>query len=119
MAEYQVSQIYEGLKESDLYILTEFFKMLGNPARIRILLLLMGQGANVRDLAEQPWNVPVCGAVKSKKYIYYRCPTRKKHDGEHPIVLREDELAPWTSGLLQCCGSWGGWNFLEKLLSCA
>ena len=54
MAEYQVGQIYEGLKESDLYILTEFFKMLGNPARIRILLLLMGQGANVRDLAEQP-----------------------------------------------------------------
>ena len=30
MAEYQVGQIYEGLKESDLYILTEFFKMLGN-----------------------------------------------------------------------------------------
>ena len=54
MAEYQVGQIYEGLKEGDLYILTEFFKMLGNPARIRILLLLMGQGANVRDLAEQP-----------------------------------------------------------------
>jgi len=41
LAEYQVSQIYEGLKESDLYILMEFFKMLGNPARIRILLLLM------------------------------------------------------------------------------
>ena len=54
MAEYQVSQIYEELKESDLYILTEFFKMMGNPARIRILLLLMEQDANVRDLAEQP-----------------------------------------------------------------
>ena len=54
MTEYQVSQIYEELKESDLYILTEFFKMLGNPARIRILLLLMEQDANVRDLAEQP-----------------------------------------------------------------
>ncbi len=53
MAEYQVSQIYEGLKESDLYILTEFFKMLGNPTRIRILLLLMEQDANVSDLAEQ------------------------------------------------------------------
>ena len=36
MAEYQVGQIYERLKESDLYILTEFFKMLGNPTRIRI-----------------------------------------------------------------------------------
>ena len=53
MAEYQVGQINERLKESDLYILTEFFKMLGNPARIRILLLLMEQDANVSDLAEQ------------------------------------------------------------------
>lgn len=53
MAEYQVGQIYEGLKESDLYILTEFFKMLGDPTRIRILFLLMEQDANVSDLAEQ------------------------------------------------------------------
>ena len=53
MAEYQVGQINERLKESDLYILTEFFKMLGNPTRIRILLLLMEQDANVSDLAEQ------------------------------------------------------------------
>ena len=53
MAEYQVGQIYEGLEESDLYILTEFFKMLGNPTRIRILLLLMEQDANVSDLAER------------------------------------------------------------------
>ncbi len=48
-----MSQIYERLKESDLYILTEFFKMLGNPARIRILLLLMEKDANVSDLAKQ------------------------------------------------------------------
>lgn len=53
MAEYQVGQIYEGLKESDLYILTEFFKMLGDPTRIRILFLLMEQDANVGDLAER------------------------------------------------------------------
>lgn len=53
MAEYQDSQLYAGLKESNLYILTEFFKMLGNPTRIRILLLLMEQDANVSDLAEQ------------------------------------------------------------------
>ena len=53
MAEYQDSQCYVGLKESDLYILTEFFKVLGNPARIRILLLLTEQDANVSDLAEQ------------------------------------------------------------------
>ena len=53
MAEYQDSQCYVGLEESDLYILTEFFKMLGNPTRIRILLLLMEQDANVSDLAER------------------------------------------------------------------
>ena len=53
MTKYQDSQCYVGLKESDLYILTEFFKVLGNPTRIRILLLLMEQDANVSDLAEQ------------------------------------------------------------------
>ena len=53
MAEYQDNQLYAGLKESNLYILTEFFKILGNPTRIRILLLLMEQDANVSDLAEQ------------------------------------------------------------------
>ena len=53
MAEYQDSQLYAGLRESNLYILTEFFKMLGNTTRIRILLLLMEQDANVSDLAEQ------------------------------------------------------------------
>ncbi len=53
MAEYQDSQPYAGLKESNLYILTEFFKMLGNPTRIRILLLLMEQDAHVSDLAEK------------------------------------------------------------------
>ena len=53
MAEYQDEHFYEGLKESDLYILTEFFKVLGNPTRIRILLLLMEQDSCVDDLAEQ------------------------------------------------------------------
>ncbi len=53
MAGYQNSQLYAGLKESNLYILTEFFKMPRNPAHIRILLLLMEQDAHVSDLAEQ------------------------------------------------------------------
>lgn len=53
MARYQDSQLYAGLRESNLYVLTEFFKMLGNPARIRILLLLMEQDAHVCNLAEQ------------------------------------------------------------------
>ncbi|MCI8448187.1 MAG: winged helix-turn-helix transcriptional regulator [Eubacterium sp.] len=53
MAEYQDSRLYAGLKESNLYILTESFKMPGNPARIRILLLLMEQDAHVCNLAEQ------------------------------------------------------------------
>ena len=40
-------------EERDLYILTEFFKMLGNPTRIHLLLLLMEQEAKVSSLAEQ------------------------------------------------------------------
>ncbi len=51
MTEYQDSHFYEELKESDLYILTEFFKVLGNPNRIRILLLLMEQDLCAGDLA--------------------------------------------------------------------
>ena len=43
----------EELKDNDLYILTEFFKVLGSPTRIRILLLLMEQDSCVSDLAEQ------------------------------------------------------------------
>ena len=40
MTEYQDSHFSKGLKESDLYILTGSFKVLGNPVRIRILLPL-------------------------------------------------------------------------------
>ena len=40
-------------QERELYRLTEFFKMLGNPTRIYILLLLMEQDACVGDLAKQ------------------------------------------------------------------
>ena len=43
----------ERLEENDLNILTEFFKMFGNPTRIHILLLLMEQDACVSDLAER------------------------------------------------------------------
>lgn len=53
MAEYQDRHFGEELKESDLYILTEFFKVLGNPTRIRILLLLMEQEACVSDLVKR------------------------------------------------------------------
>ena len=40
-------------EERDLYILTEFFKMLGNPTRIHLLLLLMEQEDSVSGLAER------------------------------------------------------------------
>ena len=43
----------EKLKERDLYILTEFFKMFGNPTRIQILFLLMEQDVCVSDLASR------------------------------------------------------------------
>ncbi len=53
MPEYKRGYSFEELREGDLYFLTEFFKALGTPARIRILLLLMEQEACVSDLAEK------------------------------------------------------------------
>jgi len=44
---------YGELQERDLYILTEFFKMLGDPTRIHLLFLLMEQDACVSDLANR------------------------------------------------------------------
>ena len=44
---------FEKLKENDLYFLTEFFKALGTPTRVRILLVLMEQDACVSDLADR------------------------------------------------------------------
>ena len=53
MPEKKIGSTYKDLQERDLYILTEFFKLLGNPTRIHILFLLMEQDACVSDLAEQ------------------------------------------------------------------
>lgn len=39
--------------------------------------------------------------VKGKKYIYYHCPTGKKHGCEHPAMLREDELTACVLESLQ------------------
>ena len=90
MAEYQVGQIYEGLKESDLYILTEFFKMLGNPARI--LFLLMEQDANVGDsvLAKQLGMTPSAvshqlNLLKSNKLV------KRRRDGKMIFYALADE----------------------------
>ncbi len=44
---------YKDLQERELYILTEFFKLLGNPTRIHILFLLMERDACVSDLADR------------------------------------------------------------------
>ena len=41
------------LQSHELYVLTEFFKMLGDPTRIHLLFLLMEQKACVSDLANQ------------------------------------------------------------------
>ena len=77
MVGYQDSQLYAGLRESNLYVLTEFFKMLGNPARIRILLLLMEQDANISVLAEQLGMTPSAvshqlNLLKSNKLVMRR-----------------------------------------------
>ena len=44
---------YQELQERELYILTEFFKLLGDPTRIHILFLLMERDACVSDLADR------------------------------------------------------------------
>ena len=47
------------LQEHELYVLTEFFKMLGDPTRIHLLFLLMEQDACVSDLAKRlGWRNP-------------------------------------------------------------
>lgn len=53
MQEYEKENAYHELQEHELYILTEFFKLLGNPTRIQLLILLMEQEANVGDLADR------------------------------------------------------------------
>ena len=44
---------YQELQERELYILTEFFKLLGDPTRIHILFFLMERDACVSDLANR------------------------------------------------------------------
>ena len=44
---------YRELPDRELYILTKFFKLLGNPTRIHILFLLMERDACVSDLADR------------------------------------------------------------------
>ena len=53
MPEREIGCAYNELQERDLYILTEFFKVLGNPTRIHLLFLLMEQEACVSDLANR------------------------------------------------------------------
>ena len=90
LARYQDSQLYAGLRESNLYVLTEFFKMLGNPARIRILLLLMEQDANVSVLAEQLGMTPSAvshqlNLLKSNKLV------KRRRDGKMIFYALADE----------------------------
>ena len=90
MAEYQDSHFCEELKESDLYILTEFFKVLGNPTRIRLLLLLMEQDSCVGDLAERLGMTQSAvshqlNLLKSNKLV------RRRRDGKKIFYTLVDE----------------------------
>lgn len=53
MPERKNGNAYMELQDRELYILTEFFKMLGDPTRIHLLFLLMEQDACVSDLANR------------------------------------------------------------------
>ena len=51
MPECKRENSYKELQEHELYVLTEFFKMLGDSTRIHLLFLLMEQEVCVSDLA--------------------------------------------------------------------
>ena len=90
MAEYQDSHFCEGIKENDLYILTEFFKVLGNPTRIRILLRLMERESCVSDLAERLGMTQSAvshqlNLLKSNKLV------RRRRDGKKIFYTLVDE----------------------------
>ena len=53
MSEYKGELVYDELQAHELSILTEFFKMLGDPTRIHLLFLLMEHDARVNNLANQ------------------------------------------------------------------
>ena len=53
MPEYRSEVAYNELQDHELSILTEFFKMLGDPTRIHLLFLLMEQETCVSDLANR------------------------------------------------------------------
>ena len=80
----------DGLDENDVYILTEFFKMLGNPTRIHILLHLMEQDFCVSTLAErlgmtQSVVSHQLGLLKGSKMV------RRRRDGKMTFYTLTDE----------------------------
>lgn len=90
MADYQDSHFCEELRESNLYILTEFFKVLGDPTRIRILFLLMEQDSCVSNLAKRLGMTQSAvshqlNILKSNKLVKWR------RDGKMIFYTLEDE----------------------------
>ena len=53
MAETKKEKLHEKLKEKELYGLTDFFKVLGDPTRVRILLEITGAEICVGDIANR------------------------------------------------------------------
>ncbi|MBD5444056.1 MAG: winged helix-turn-helix transcriptional regulator [Lachnospiraceae bacterium] len=80
----------ERLEENDIYILTEFFKMLGNPTRINILLHLMEQDAYVSAIAERLGMTQSAvshqlGLLKGNKLV------RRRRDGKMTFYTLTDD----------------------------
>lgn len=77
-------------RERELYNLVEFFKMLGNPTRIYLLLLLMEQEATVSSLADQLGMTQSAvshqlGLLKSNKLV------RRRRDGKMIYYTLSDD----------------------------
>lgn len=79
---------YKDLQERELYILTEFFKPPGNPARIHIPFLLTEQDACVSGLADRPG---LTQSAVSQQISQANKLVRRRRDGKMIFYILVDD----------------------------
>lgn len=105
MQKYKASGFSEELQEKNLYILAEFFKVLGNPVRIQILLLLMEHETCVSELADKLGYTQSAvshqlSLLKSNKLI------KQRREGKMMVYTLTDKnvktvIGQWTEHILK------------------
>lgn len=81
MPEKENNNFNKELQEKDLNALAEFFKALGNPTRIHILLLLMEQDTCVSDLANR-LGCTKASASQQLRILKYSKLVKQRRDGK-------------------------------------